>query len=130
MPESHRTSFAGLAASRRDHAIALPWELWRSSFIQTAPEQLARTSFDRLVPDPYRPVFEPIRLRRPVHRQLPTCFIALRADLTFPAGFWHPGISSRLDGAATIELDADHEVMLSAPDRLADALHQAATDAA
>jgi pimeloyl-ACP methyl ester carboxylesterase len=127
MPDTHRAGFAELAASRPDRAIGLPWQLWRVSFIQIADEQLARASFARLVPDPYRPVFEPIRLRRPVHRELPTSFIALRDDLTFPTGFWHPGITSRFDGASIIEVDSDHEVMLSAPARLADVPHQAAT---
>jgi hypothetical protein len=101
----------------------MPWELWRANFIQNASEQLARDSFQRLVPEPYRPVFEPIRLRRPVHRELPTAFLALTHDQTMPPGFWHPGMSGRLDGTAIAEIDGDHEVPLTAPEQLADALH-------
>jgi pimeloyl-ACP methyl ester carboxylesterase len=123
MPEASQAAFAELAAARPDGAIALPWPLWRTNFIQTADEQLARASFARLVPDPHRPVFEPIRLRRPVHRELPTSFIALREDLTMPPGFWHPAMTEKLNGAAILEIDGDHEAMLSAPTRLADALH-------
>jgi len=37
------------------------------------------------------PVFEPIRLRRPVHRQLPAAFLSFTQDQTMPPGFWHPG---------------------------------------
>ena len=130
MPQPQRAAFAELATARPDRAISLPWPLWRSSFIQTGDEELARASFARLVPDPYRPVFESIQLHRLVHRELPTCFIALRDDLTMPAGFWHPGMTSSLDGAPVVEIDGDHEAMLSTPARLADGLHHAAASAA
>ena len=71
MPEQMRTAITELSTIRPDRAIPMPWELWRQNFIQTASEPLARESYDRLVPDPYRPVFEPVKLRRPVHRELP-----------------------------------------------------------
>jgi len=129
MPEALRAGFAELAALRADRAMPMPWDLWRTGFIQTADEQLARASFDRLIPEPYRPVFEPIRLRRPVHHELPTSFITTRHDQTMPPGFWHPGMTSKLNGGPHVEIDGDHEVMLSAPVRLADTLHHAATTA-
>src|SRR5215467_7256192 len=96
---------------------------------QTAGEQLARGSFQRLVPDPYRPVFEPIRLRRRVHRELPASFLAFTRDQAVPPGptFWHPEMSSRLNGAPVTEIDGDHEMLLTAPQLLADALHDAAS---
>ena len=65
----------------------MPWELWRQNFIQTASEQLAGESHERLVPDSYRPVFEPVKLRRPVHRELPATFLTLTQDKTMPPGF-------------------------------------------
>ena len=104
----------------------MPWELWRANFIQTASEQLARESYQRLTPEPYRPVFEPIRLRRPVHRELPATFLAFTHDQTMPPGFWHPGISGRLNGATVTEIDGDHEIPITASERLADTLHRIA----
>ncbi len=127
MPEQMRTAIGELATTRADRAIPMPWELWRANFIQTASEQLARDSFGRLVPEPYRPVFEPIRLRRPVHRELPATFLAFTHDQTMPPGFWHPGMSGRLNGATIAEIDGDHEMPLTAPQQLADTLHRAAT---
>jgi hypothetical protein len=123
-----RAAVAELAATRADRSIPMPWELWRANFIQTASEQLARESFQRLVPDPYRPVFEPIRLQRPVHRELPASFLAFTRDQAVPPGpaFWHPGMSGRLNGARVTEIDGDHELLLTCPRRLADALHEAA----
>ena len=128
MPTQLRTAITELTATRPDRAIPMPWELWRANFIQTASDQLARDSFQRLVPDPYRPVFEPIKLRRPVHRELPASFLAFTHDQTVPPGpaFWHPGMSSRLNGATVTEIDGDHEMPLTGPMQLADALHDAA----
>jgi pimeloyl-ACP methyl ester carboxylesterase len=126
MPEQMRTAITQLAATRADRAIPMPWELWRGNFIQTASEEPARETFQRLVPEPYRPVFEPIRLRRPVHRELPASFLAFTQDQTMPPGFWHPGMSGRLNGAAVAEIDGDHEVPLTGPEQLGDALHSIA----
>jgi len=126
MPEQMRTAIAELALSRADRAIPMPWELWRANFIQNASEQLARDSFTRLVPEPYRPVFEPIRLRRRVHRELSSTFLAFTHDQTMPPGFWHPGMASRLNGASIAEIDGDHEVLLTAPDRLSEELRRVA----
>jgi hypothetical protein len=36
-------------------------------------------------------------------------------------------MSGRLNGGAVIEIDGDHEMLLTAPGPLADALHHAAT---
>src|SRR5215468_5917085 len=128
MPEQMLTPITELAATRADRAIPMPWELWRANFIQNASEQLARDSFQRLVPEPYRPVFEPIRLRRRVHRELPTTFLTFTHDQTMPPGFWHPGMTSRLNGAAVAQIDGDHEVLLTAPEQLSDALRRIAMD--
>ena len=126
MPEQMRTAITELSTTRPDRAIPMPWDLWRQNFIQTASDQLARESHERLVPDPYRPVFDPVKLRRPVHRELPATFLAFTQDKTMPPGFWHPGMSGRLNDGAVIEIDGDHEMLLSAPGPLADALHHAA----
>ncbi len=126
MPEQMRIAITQLAATRADRAIPMPWELWRANFIQTASEQLARKSFRRLVPEPYRPVFEPIHLRRPVHRELPATFLTFTHDQAMPPGFWHPGMSGRLNGATVAGIDGDHEMPLTAPEQLADALHRIA----
>ena len=71
-------------------------------------------------------MFEPVKLRRPVHRELPATFLAFTQDQTMPRGFWHPGMSGRLNHGAVIEVDGDHETLLTAPGLLADALHRAA----
>jgi hypothetical protein len=46
-----------------------------------------------------------------------------------PPGFWNPGMSGRVNGGAVVELHGDHQMPLTAPGRLADALHRAAITA-
>jgi pimeloyl-ACP methyl ester carboxylesterase len=123
MPEQMRTAISELSASRTDRAIPMPWELWKANFMQTATEELARATFARLVPDPYRPVFEPVRLRRAVHRELPASFLAFNHDQTMPPQYWHPQMSGRLPSRSVMEIDGDHELPITGPERLADALH-------
>jgi len=130
LPEEFRGAISGLAATRPDRSIPIPWEVWRANFIQNASGQLARDSYQRLVPDPYRPVFEPVKLGRQVHRELPATFLAFSQDLAVPPGpgFWHPGMTGRLTGATVTQIDGDHEVLLTAPELLGDALHQATVE--
>ena len=129
LPQEFRAAIRELSGTRTDRSIPMPWEVWRANFVQTASEQLARESHQRLVPDPYRPVFEPVSLHRPVHRELPVTFLSFTQDLAVPPGpgFWHPGMTGRLNGAAVAEIDGDHEMPLTAPQQLADALHDVAS---
>lgn len=120
------TALRQLAQASPDRSMAMPWKLWRSSFMQTADDAAARDAYRRLVPEPYRPAFEPVRLPRLAALELPAAFVSCRQDQTQPPGFWHPGMTSRLPGAPVIEIDGDHEALFTVPDRLADALCVAA----
>jgi hypothetical protein len=62
-----------------------------------------------------------------VHRELPVTFLSFAQDLAVPPGpaYWQPGMTSRLNGATVTQVDGDHEILLTAPELLADALHQA-----
>lgn len=123
MPAQMRLALQQLAATSPDRSMPMPRPLWHDSFLQTADHQLIRHTFDRLVPEPYRPVFEPIHLSQPTSElAIPLTFLSARQDRTMPPGFWHPHMSSRLGHPQTIEIDGDHQVLLSAPDRLTDAL--------
>jgi len=62
-----------------------------------------------------------------VHRELPVTFVSFTQDLALPPGpgFWHPGMTGRLNGATVTQVDGDHEILLTAPELLADALRSA-----
>ena len=61
--------------------------------MQTADEAAARAAFGRLVPDPYRTTFDPVRLSRLASLDMPATFVCFRQDQTMPPGYWPPGRS-------------------------------------
>jgi pimeloyl-ACP methyl ester carboxylesterase len=111
---------AGAASS--DRSIALPYELFRSAFANTADQMAVEMIYPRLVPEPYGPIFEPLPLPRFERLGLPTAYVTCRRDLTMPPGTFHPGQSGRLTAPRLIEIDGDHEALFTAPGRLAGAL--------
>jgi hypothetical protein len=90
------------------------------------PEQMRAAITELSTVRPDRAIPMPVKLRRPVHRELRATFLAFAQDKTMPPGVWHPGMSGRLNGAAVIEIDGDHQMPLTAPGLLSDALHHAA----
>jgi len=78
-----------------------------------------------LVPEPHAPIFETLSLPSFTRLGIPTAYITCRDDLSLPPGVFHPGQSSRLHEPEMIEIDGDHECLLTAPERLADALLEA-----
>lgn len=115
--------FQQLSPARTDRSMSMPWELWRSHFMQTADDDAARAAYQRLVPEPRGPVYEPVWLPwLTTSYRVPAAYVSCRQDQTQPPGFWHPGMSSRLPGARVIEIDADHQALITAPQLLADAV--------
>ena len=78
--------------------------------------------YQRLAPETFGPVQEPIPLPRLQNLDISSAYITCRQDQTMPPGHFHPGQSSRLRLARLIEIDGDHEALLTAPDSLAGAI--------
>ena len=74
------------------------------------------------MPEPFGPVFEPLALPGAARDAIPTAYIACRDDRALLPGSFHPGQSGRLRSCTLIEIDGDHETLLTAPQRLARAL--------
>jgi pimeloyl-ACP methyl ester carboxylesterase len=120
------------AAASADGAIELPDQALRQAFANTADEDTLARIRRLLVPEPYAPVFEALALPGFARLRIPAVYITCRDDRTMPPGTFHPGQSSRLREPELIEIEGDHETLLTAPERLADALLEAldAIDAA
>jgi pimeloyl-ACP methyl ester carboxylesterase len=120
------------AAGRADRAIELPDQALREAFANTADERTMARIRALLVPEPYAPVFETLTLPGFPRLRIPAVYVTCHDDRTMPPGTFHPGQSSRLREPELIEIDGDHETLLTAPERLADALLEAldAIDAA
>jgi hypothetical protein len=113
------------AAAAHDGSVALPLDLFAGAFANTADPDTAAGLHERLVPEPSAPIFEPLSLPRFSELGIPSAYISCAQDLALPPGSFHPGQSSRLDTPQLIEIDADHEALLTAPRQLASALLEA-----
>jgi pimeloyl-ACP methyl ester carboxylesterase len=122
LPDPMLAFLEDAAAASPDRSIALPYELFRSAFANTADRATAEAIYPRLVPEPSGPIFEPLSLPRFERLGIPTAYITCRQDMALPPGTFHPGQSGRLAAPRLIEIDGDHEALFTAPDRLAGAL--------
>jgi len=129
VPPHYVTMFDAVAAANQG-AVMLPFEIWREAFINDADLALARASFEKLNPHPYRTFTDPIRLQRPL-AELPVgkTYLNCRQDTALPHGMpWHPRLSERLGLFRLVECDGSHEMWFSQPQALAQAIQIAARD--
>ena len=106
-------------ASPEDTMQIPPWETWRDNFIQDAREPVARSTWEQLCPEPSRVNLDKLDLKRFYSLTMPKSFIYCRHDKAMPAGYFHPGMSSRLGAYKLLEMDGSHEVMFTRPVELA-----------
>jgi pimeloyl-ACP methyl ester carboxylesterase len=129
VPPHYLALFDAVAAAN-GNAVTLPFEIWREAFINDADLALARSSYARLNPHPYRTFTEKIELRRPL-AELPVSksYVNCRQDTALPHGLpWHPRLSERLGLFRLVECDGSHEMWFSNPSVLAQAILRAGRD--
>jgi pimeloyl-ACP methyl ester carboxylesterase len=113
------------AAASPARAIALPEHLLREAFANTADEHALARIRCELVAEPHAPIFETLSLPSFPVLEIPAAYITCHDDRALPPGAFHPGQSDRLREPELIEIEGDHECLLTAPRRLADALTEA-----
>jgi len=126
LPAAMLEAIRHLSSSSGDGSVALPYELFRGGFVNTADEASARLLYARFAPEPCLPIFEPLALQHNHRHGIPAAFVACRQDSSLGPGVFHPGQSSRLDRPRLIEIEGDHEALLTNPHALANALLTAA----
>jgi hypothetical protein len=108
----------------------LPFEIWRETFINDADIELARSTYNRLNPQPYGTMANKISLQRPLSEMsIGRSYINCQQDISLPHSYpWHPRLSERLGLFRLVELPGSHETIFSNPVRLAQAIWEAARD--
>jgi pimeloyl-ACP methyl ester carboxylesterase len=129
IPPSFAAAFAAIAEANNG-AVLLPFETWRETFINDADIALARSTYDRLNPQPYRTMDDKISLQRPLSEMsIGKSYINCQQDISLPHSYpWHPRLSERLGLFRLVELPGSHETVFSNPVRLAQAIWEAARD--
>jgi pimeloyl-ACP methyl ester carboxylesterase len=129
-PPHYRALFQQLAAASPDNTVMLPFQIWREAFINDADLDLARWSYEQLSPEPYRPLVEPLDLRKFYTLDTPRSYLNATDDMSIPQGEWgfHPRMSNRLGLYRLVQMPGSHELLFSDPNRLADKLIEAGRD--
>jgi len=128
LPAEYVAAFNALAGASPDNTMLIPWEIWRDSFMQDAPESVARSFWEQLSPEPNQVNLDKLDLKRFYSLPVPRSFIHCRQDKALPPGYFHPRMSSRLGEFKLLEMDGGHEVVFTRPAELADKLIEASSD--
>ncbi len=127
-PADQTEAFAAAAAGSPDDTVACSWEVFRDLFIQDARPDVARSVWERLVPQPFAPWDQKLELAEFHRGELPRSFIAVADDRALPPGGWHPTMSARLGSFKLVEMGGSHEVMFTRPAELARKLVEASNE--
>lgn len=131
VPPHYRALFEQIAAHSPDGGVMLPFPIWREAFINDADAALALSSYDSLSSEPYQPFVDKLDLKAFYALQTPRSYINCTEDTALPPGpewGWHPRMSSRLGLFRLVQIAGSHEVMFTAPQRLAEAIVVAGRD--
>jgi pimeloyl-ACP methyl ester carboxylesterase len=130
VPPHYRELFDGIAAASSDDTVMLPFPIWREAFINDADLHTAERTYKSLSSEPYQPFRDKLDLKKFYALQTPRSYINCMEDTALPPGEWgwHPRMSSRLGLFRLVQIKGSHEVMFTAPDRLAAAIVEAARD--
>jgi pimeloyl-ACP methyl ester carboxylesterase len=130
VPPHFRELFAGVAAQSQDNTVMLPYPIWREAFINDADEELARSAYEQLSPEPYRCFTDKLDLGAFYASQIPRSYLNCTEDIALPPGEWgwHPRMSGRLGLYRLVQMPGSHEVLFTNPTGLAAKLEEAGRD--
>lgn len=103
--------FEQLRASSNDDTIFMPFSLFRDSFVNTATLEEAKRMYESVTPEPAKPLFEKLDLKKFYSLSTPKSYVYFYQDNALPRGEnygWHPNMSSRLGQFRLIVGDGDH----------------------
>jgi pimeloyl-ACP methyl ester carboxylesterase len=131
VPPPFRGLFEQLSAASPDGSVMMPFPIWREAFINDGDLATAQRTYEELSPEPYQPFIDKLDLKKFYALQTPRSYINCTEDISLPPGpewGWHPRMSSRLGLYRLVQIPGSHEVMFTAPERLAAAIVDAGRD--
>jgi pimeloyl-ACP methyl ester carboxylesterase len=131
VPAHYRDLFTSMAADSPANTVEVPFDTWRSVFINDADVDAARQAFGWLVPEPFSFLDRPVRFTTFPTLPIAKSYILPTEDIVLPRDDqwgWHPRMTSRLGQHRFLEMPGSHEVMFTNPRGLADTIIEAAVD--
>lgn len=130
IPPMLREALAANAAERGDGGVVLPYLVWRDMFINDGSAELARETYDRLRPQPYRAFTDPADTSGWDRITAPFSYLNSYEDNDITQGEWgrHPRLSNRLGLFRLIGMPGSHEVLITNPELTTEKLVEAGRD--
>ena len=128
VPPHYRQLFSDLAKVSTDETVRLPFDVWRAGFINDGDDELARSTYERLCPEPYAPIIERIDFTKFYSLPVPKSYILGDEDIGMPEGDqwgWRPRFTDRLGDHQFVEICGGHETVFTNPKELAQAIIEA-----
>jgi pimeloyl-ACP methyl ester carboxylesterase len=124
--------FEQLRQSSSDDTIMLPFPVFRETFVNLADLALAKRLYGEIRPEPAKPLFEKLNLKKFYRLETPRSYLYLTEDNALPQGEgygWHPHMSFRLGMFRLIRSHGDHMTYFrTEPVMLARKLYEASRD--
>ncbi|WP_150275955.1 alpha/beta hydrolase [Paenibacillus tepidiphilus] len=131
-PPASQQFFRQLAEASGNNTLMLPYPVFRDTFVNLADGHLARALYSKIKPEPAKPLFEKLDLKRFFALSTPKSYVYLTEDNVLPQGEgygWHPHMSGRLGIFRLIKDHGDHmTTFCTQPWRIARRLVEAARD--
>lgn len=131
-PPPVQRTFEQLRKASKDDTIMLPYPIFREQFVNLADMALAKKLYADIRPEPAKPSFEKLDLKKFYSLQTPRSYLYMTQDNVLPQGEgygWHPHMSSRLGLFRLIKSDGDHMTWFHTnPGVLAQKLYEASRD--
>ena len=125
-------NYVGLfdAIAQDDGSVLLPYPIWREAFINDADEDLAKASYERLNPHPYKTFTDTIELSQaPAEMEVGKSYLNCQEDVALPASLpWHPRLSEKLGLYRLVAMPGSHESCFTNPTLLGKKMIEAGRD--
>jgi len=131
VPPHYNALFSQIAAASGDNTVTMPFPIWREAFINDGDLETAQRTYELLSSEPFQPFMDKLDLKKFWSLQTPRSYINGTEDIALPQGpefGWHPRMSNRLGLFRLVQISGSHEVMFTAPERLAQAIIEAGRD--
>ncbi|OMF38487.1 alpha/beta hydrolase [Paenibacillus sp. FSL H8-0548] len=132
-PEAANSFFQQLRESSGNDTIMLPFPFFRDTFVNIAPLEVALQIYSKITPEPAKPFYEKLDLKKFYSLSIPRSYIYFTEDNVLPqfnANYgWHPHMSSRLGIFRYIQGNSDHmSATKMNPAMLAQKIYEAGRD--
>jgi pimeloyl-ACP methyl ester carboxylesterase len=130
VPPHYAEMFRQLAAASGDNTMMVPFPVWREAFMNDADDGLARSSYEKLTPEPFRPFTDKLDLVRFYSLDIPKSYLNCTDDTALPPGEWSwvPRFPARLGLCRLVQMPGSHEALFTNPVLLAEKIIEAGRD--